>query len=353
MYLSFYAGPREIPLFRPLLKWLQNDPNVADNALRMLGRWGDKESIPVLEKAIDSFALWGNSPWMATEALSQMGATSSTKAFLTLARKSHSEGALTVLATMGNKDAIPGIRDFLTPPSPSAIVALADLDDRESLPVIRTFLQHEDRRVREAACTALAIFHDEASIPAIQQLRKEAEDARRIWPVLGPVKPAPPPPDVDELLRRLKDPTYVSERITTAIALLRKGRREGLPVLFENEYYCSFALNALRRPGQFEEFQRKAAPIRLYAPYQQLHERLALIAGLKLQELPQGIDEWKAWTDVHHSIQHRGRPPTLAEAYQIIEDDRWAVVLEEDRIRILPFDEARQFWTRWLAGEEK
>jgi HEAT repeat protein len=349
MYLSFYAGPRELPLFRSLLKWVADDPNTGDNAIGFLGRWGDRESLPRIEQLIETVNLWGNGNWMISQALFQMGATSSTKAFQTLARKYPTSHAISNLGAMGCRDAIPGIRDFLQKPEPEALLALAELDDRDSIPDIRKALEHEDRRVRESAAMALAIFKDEASVASIGALGKEANAARTIWPALGPLKNAPPPVTEEVLLKRMKDPNYSSERILTATKLLGYGHREGLSYLLDQDYY-PFALNALRKPALWKELHDRHAPIRLYAPNRALHERLAQLIGLKLDGPPEGCDEYKAWTDVYQRIHRWGPPPNVIEAYEMIEDHRWAVVLEDDRIRILPFDEARRFWTEWAGS---
>jgi HEAT repeat protein len=352
MCLSFYAGPRQLPLFRGLLKWLPDDPNTGDTALRFLGEWGDRESLPRIEQIIETVKLWGNGQSYAPQLLFRIGATSSVKSFLTLARKYHSGTALGDLGAMGNRDAIPGLREFLREPEPEALLALAELDDRESIPAIRKALVHEDRRVREYAAKALAIFRDEPSLAAIAMLGKEGDAARVIWPALGPLK-NPPAPLTDEILaRRLKDPNYSSERLTTATQLLRFGRREGLPYLLERGYH-PFALNALRRPALWKELLAKHAPLRLYAPYEKLYERLAEGSGLKLDGPPEGCDEHKAWTDVYQRINRWGPPLTIVEAFEMIEDHRWSVVLEDDRIRILPYEEARRFWLEWVEREGK
>lgn len=352
LLLSSYAGPKQIPLFRELLKWVPSEPNSGQWALSFLGNWGDRASIPAIEVAIGMSSGTGNCPDSAARALYQMGATESTEAFLILARKCHTPQALRYLGLMGNPKAIPGLREFLDPPELAAMEALVELDDRESIRAFRKLLDHKERRIREAACSALAVFQDEVSRKEIESYGREADAARRIWPALGPIKNPPTPMTVELLLQRFKDPRQSSGRVEIAKDLAREGRREGVAFLLENDY-VPVVLNALRKPALWKALHEKHAPIRLYAPYQTLHERLAQLCGLKLEGPPEGCDERKAWTDVYSCLHRWGTPLTLTEAFEMIEEPRWSVVFEEDRIRILPRDEARAFWARWAAGEEK
>lgn len=395
MYLSFYAGPQQIPLFRDLLRWLQQDPNTAYNALRHLGNWGDRESIPAIEKAIASSRLWGNCPMAAAKALFLMGATTSQASLLKLAREGEGRSsALQALGQMGDRRAIPGLREFLNPPDGSALIALAELEDRESIPAFRALLTNRDRNLRQAACTALALLDERESIPAISKLGNEADTARRIRPALNQERPDSAvltlgpdqtvwggteyAPQISYGTNSTHGfPRYLSVRAAAtarsaanvgmlfqmmknggeygpyaAAALVRMGHREGLAAVLESERYTA-GLNALRRPAAWKALEGKTTTLTLYAPYQDIHKRLAAEAGLPLEGPPEGSDAHKAWTDVHNRLRKWGRGPSIAEAFELIEDDRWSVVFEDDRVRIVPRDQAKELWARWAAEEKK
>lgn len=395
MHLSFYAGPDQIPLFRDLLKFLKDDPNTAYNALNHLGTWGDRESIPAIEKAIAGSRLWGNCPGAAAKVLFLTGATDSQASFLKLAREGEGRDvALRALGQMGDPRAIPGVREFLNPPNMTAVVALAELGDRESLPSIRLLLSNRDRNLRGAACTALAILDDRESIAAVSKLGPEADTARRIWPALGQERrdSGAVAPGADQHTWSGTEygpqliygshsthgyPRYISVRaVATArsgvdvdslrqiaesegeralyasAALVRLGRREGLAHLLKEDHFI-VALNRLRRPETWAWLDGKPSTVNAYAPYRVLHERLAAEAGLRLEGPPPASDAHKAWTDVYNRLGKWGRPPSIVEAFELIEDSRWSVVFEADRIRIVPLDQAKSVWTLWEAGSEK
>ncbi len=390
MYLGFYAGPEVLPQMRGYLKWTRNDPNSSYGAFVHLGNWGDRESIPLIEKEVREFKLWGNDGHAASRALFLMGATSSTSTLLKLAEEGN-DGAIWALGRVGNPDAIPGLRGLLERKRVSAAVALAELGDRESIPAIRPFLASRVHGHPGTACTALALLDDVESAARIGAM-EDAGVARRIWPALksmdGPDGAALPEKEgysgdwssseYQPALREGTNSTYGFPRflgvrgaataragrstealvswlgksgsdspgLIAAAALTRMGRTEGIPSLLEAERLL-FCLNSVRRPEAWARLEGKTTSLNLYAPYEKIHRALAREAGLELEGPPDGSDARKAWVDVHQRFRKWGRPATLAEAFEMLEDARWSVVLEEDRLRIVPQDEALGFWSRW------
>jgi HEAT repeat protein len=394
MVLGFFGGPEIIPLMRTQLDWIKDDPNTADGALNYLGNWGDRESIPLIEAAVKGCRVWGNTPRSITRALYHMGATSSTATLLKLADEG-AGSALDTIGLMGCRDAVPELRKFMATGRADAVTALATLRDRESIPAIRALLKNSDERMRGAACWALAVLDDVESLEQIREM-KEADDIRKIWPRLGspihpdgaalPTKVARNTPYGDsEFAWAISEgtntshgfPRYLSARAAATVragrtveelkpwmgkegdeyhgliasaALARMGRREGAPALLEAERLL-FALNGIRAPETLKLLESKTTSLDLYAPYEKIHRALAAEAGLALEGPPADSDAHVAWTQMHQRYWKLGRPATIAEAFEMLEDDRWSIVLENDRIRVVPQDAALKFWSDWFEGK--
>jgi hypothetical protein len=114
-----------------------------------------------------------------------------------------------------------------------------------------------------------------------------------------------------------------------------------------------FSLNRLRRPEAFDRLEQRTIALRLYGTYEELHRRLAREAGLALEGPPADSPARQAWSNVHQTFEKWGAPPSLVQSFDLLEDDRWCVVLEEDRLRILPLDEGLAFWRAWQKSLKK
>jgi HEAT repeat protein len=386
-----------IPHMRGLLRWTtKGDPLTADYALKHLGEWGDRASLSQIEQilqdkqTIQNGGLGANTPYVACRALYYLGAESSVPTLFQGADRGCGQ-AIVVLGQVGNKDVLPALRKRLTThPSADLILALGRLGDRESAPALRKFLGHSEYPVREAACTALALLEDGEAAKEISALKQEASQARKIWAALGddgipdaavysidgerrPWSSEFAPQlleggssthghprslsvcasatskagiSADLLLERLRLCWHPQGELVVAAALVRMGRPEGLAPLLEARVPL-FSLNRLRRPEAFKRLEEKTIRLRVYAPYEEIHRRLAHEAGLALEGPPAGSDAYQAWANVHQTFEKWGAPPSIAQGFDMHEDDRWCVVLEEDRIRILPREEGMNFWRAW------
>jgi hypothetical protein len=297
---------------------------------------------------------------------------------------------------MGLRDAIPAIRTLLAKGDSEAPLALAELGDGDSIPEIRKLLSAKryDHR-KTAACTALALLNDIESVEAIGRMRDEAATARRIWPALkamdapdGAALPETIGPygysTASEYQPQLMEgtnsthgfPRYLSVRaaatvrakrsvenlqvwlgqeggeypgLIAAAALARMGRSEGAAALLKAERLL-FCLNAARRPDAWAKLDGVSTRLDHYGTFESIHRALAKEAALEIEGPPAGSDARVAWERVHQRFRKWGRPATLAEAFEMIEDQRWSVVLENDRLRVLPHDDAVLFWTAWAKS---
>jgi hypothetical protein len=114
---------------------------------------------------------------------------------------------------------------------------------------------------------------------------------------------------------------------------VRSGSPDGVPALL-GALHEQFALNALRRPDLWKKLASIQAPNRGGYRGEYLEtEALAAAAGLKLDV---GGRENDAWF-------HRDYGPrSLLKALEMS-----SAILEEDRLRVLPPDEAWRFWSAW------
>lgn len=392
MYLSFYAGPEIIPQMRSRLRFIKNDPNTADGALTYLGNWGDQGAIPMIEQAVRDFRIWGNNSTNIPRALYFMGARSSSATLVKLMQDRHSY-AMTVIGLMGLRDAVPSLRESLARGESQAAVQLAELGDRESLPAIRKLLENPDVDVRRNATSALAMLEDTESLGILRAV-PEAPSLSLIWPAIGrapeiddaalPLIGTPPGVSwsgeysaalVEGTNSTYGFPRYLSVRAAASVrggrtpeqllpwlgktgndypgliasaALARLGRKEGIPDLLEADHLL-MSLNAARNPETWRRLESKTTMLNTYAPYQEVHQALAKEAGLELEGPPKDSDAYIAWSHVHQRFHKWGRPPTITEAFEMMDESRWSIVLEKDKIRVVPHDQAVILWTEWAT----
>jgi len=158
--------------------------------------------------------------------------------------------------------------------------------------------------------------------------------------------------DTEILRKMMKSDSDPDVSLSAAVALARMGYRDGVRLLIDSDSMV-FGLNALRNPPLFRRLDQKPVTWRLYATYEEIHRKLASEAGLILEGPPEGTHAHHAWKNVHNRLWKWGRAPSLAESFEMAEDSRWSVVLEDDRIRIVPSDQARELWIRWLDSQPK
>jgi hypothetical protein len=141
------------------------------------------------------------------------------------------------------------------------------------------------------------------------------------------------------------------DRHQAASALCRRRDRRGVPELLSGELPMT-SLNAIRAPEAWDRLVKGRLAEDWEGTRPQLLERVAREAGLR-PELPPvkslGEDLWTAqWV----RIRSRGGSATLLEALDRVMDFRpFDVIVEADRLRILPREEARQTWKTWWEKE--
>jgi HEAT repeat protein len=261
-----------------------------------------------------------------------------------------------VLAALGARESIPDILALLENPETAlpAIDALGDLGAVEALPQIRGFLDHDNPDLRRMAAVALGKLGVRDIIPDLVRLlrdpdRNVALNAAESLVELGARSAVPD-------LRRL---LAGGEDLAAALAKL------GAPVFVEDLYetavnrHDSFPLNAIRRPEAWSKLEGRVYVRHPEDSIREALERMAREAGLPIA-WPEGpVDlaksqwdyrsEWASDLSMKQAVSPRS---SLLRALERSASDAYcAVVIENDRIRILSQAAARDFWKAWWNAE--
>ena len=182
---------------------------------------------------------------------------------------------------------------------------------RELIPKIQERLESPDENVRESAIDTLASMSSTDSIP---------------------------------LLRRRLEDSNSDVRESAAVALCQLGSGDGIALLLELGSDL-FPLNALRSAEIFGRLFRIDLPD-YEGPRAGLLDPIARAAGIPVTPPLSDSAPWLAERVVERS-------PSVGRALREFTNHSYDVVIDADRIRILPRAEAWKFWTEWAAAREK
>jgi HEAT repeat protein len=406
MYLRYMGGAAQIPHMRSLvLKYASADPNTSNYALQFLASWGVTEAA----KEIDAVLSGEDRPMVmfrteAVKAVGELGLRQAVPHLIRLLEKGD-DAPVPVLADMGIREAIPALRPLLEKEyrQGPVIRALAELGDRESVPRLRRLLEHKYSETRDQAALGLALLGDRESFPrfeadlrsrkkeslsseALQALHhfkmpgfkafllermtyvpyrvedlvaetlgedllpilqpwldnEDRNNRYRALQVLGRVKGTAALRASEALLQDHDYPRFIA-----AENVCRQGERKGAAPLLEAGR-TSVVLNAIRAPALWKSLESLVWEGPAYTPYIEHYGRIAKQAGLTLEIPPMGSDCLHPLSGRFKRLQKAGAPATLAWAVEALEDERWCVVLEDKRMRLLPREEGLRFWKAWL-----
>jgi HEAT repeat protein len=240
--------------------------------------------------------------------------------------------AALVLAEFGAKKFEPAIRDLLRDPRAGSPLALARLGSKESIPDIAALL--DDPRMRGGAAMALGELEAIQTAPRLVEMLqngKRSESRSAVW-ALGEIGAKDTIPDI---VRLLKDPQL---RGPAARSLCMLGSTEGVSTLLESRQELN-PLNALRNPKVWSRLRALSlGHERVRGSRREILEKVGKLSGLRI-ECPEWEDG-QGWRWPEHGRR-------LTDTLEQLTRGRWAFILEEDRIRIVDFDEALRFWKEW------
>jgi hypothetical protein len=156
---------------------------------------------------------------------------------------------------------------------------------------------------------------------------------------------------IPDLLKLLRDGDG-TVRKTAASALVELGSREGAPLLLEtpSSGFRLAPLNLLRKPQVWVRLRKKTNRVFLIGTGAEILKKLAKDADLALEIESSG----PASTSLLESrtlLRHRG--DTLLESVlEVLGWGDWEMILENDRLRLLPLKDALKFWRAWWQDEQ-
>jgi HEAT repeat protein len=415
-HLSTLGNPSISGEIRECLK-TEDHPNAVDNLVRILAKWGCREAIPdlvdLLKKPRQMNDLYSHAVF---QTLTTLGAREASETILShLKEGSTLHAAAAAAAELGLVEAIPPLRKLLESKNEATIStaagALAKLGDRNGIPRLRQLLGHASPDVRGSACLALALLGDRESTPQILAIARDPKgfplsvsealavlrtpEARALLAgrnihatprylaaiagggeeVLTALRRRMEDPDLwkrcagveligriggDEVtadLRRMLRDETVEVRRSAAGMLCRRGFAEGVPLTWDRTRQrfapLPFALNGVRIPTVWAKLQSATLTEPFYGPVKDLVGRVAAAAGLPLEGLPASSREYPAWAGVYVRVYEADLPLRGIDALDLAWQERWMIVLESDRLRILPRREAIDFWKGWMGQEKK
>ena len=405
-----WMGNREtIP---PLAALLQDpDKWIRITACRALSRIGHADAIPHLRPLISDEAVCGP----ALRALAKLGDTDATNEFIRFfgaGRGRNRRDDVIALAGIAGRAAIPALIEALDDPddvvSGNAMYSLRYLRAKEAIPRLLKSLNSEDPHVRGVAAYTLASLGAKESLPVAMELARDSnwyirrEGAMAIA-ALRELETVPEllrllndrNPDVrmvatrglvdlevneavPKLEKRLhsraagswwrgyripkkngnRDDWYWAQnrgrygeffaQLCVASALCEMGSLKGVPTILEDARDLS-TLNRLRQPDLFKRLSRVTR-----GTFEGTgHEILARIA----EETQLSIDfpEQKSQKMIWWLSQQRRlfAKRTLSQVIEDVLPDRFEVILEPGRIRIVDREESRQFWCSWWESKQR
>lgn len=224
-----------------------------------------------------------------------------------------------------------------------------------------------DSLSRDAAAAPLLVEIGAGAVPGLVEAlgRGNAETKARILDVLRRIGPAArsAAPAVELLLKDVDAPLRAAalralgeiqreKAVPTLLGLLnaespvREAAAEALCALGEREGLAggpapSSALNALRRPAQWDHLRRTSIDQDMDGTAGEILEELAVQALLCAEPSPGTEARLREPQRFYGSVRKRS-------ALEVLQALDLPFVLEEDRVRILTPAQARDFWTTWI-----
>lgn len=331
---------------------LLNDREVRVMAARALGEMGATEAVPAIcellkeeDEGVRAWAAMGLAEISSGEAIPKLLPLLADKSFQVR------QWAVGALGNLPAKERVPEIAKRLGDEHfivrAFAATALGNLGAREAVPELLKRLSDKDYYITQCSIDAVGMLGAREAIPELIKLLENEYVRKNAIEALARLEASEAAAPVESLL--VDDAEEV--RVSAASFLCERGSRRGVPVLLE----CSdslVALNALRRPGSLKRLRTGKATGEGEGRAKVLTERLAKEAGLSV-EWPPPSPVLQSWMDQRRRLPHRENRPTLLEALQLLVWGEYEAVVEGDRLRILPRDEASTYWQAWWQEEHK
>jgi HEAT repeat protein len=362
-----------------------------------LGTLGDRDLLPELRAALHARSAAVRID--AAMAMGEFGCQEERPELVRLLGDPHPDvaaGAADALGRLGVREAIPKLRQILQVPlrlgyfdselRESAIHALVRLEAREAIPEFFLQLERPGISVVIAALKGLEHFHDPETLPHLVEVLNSEDwpfkavdgfvlrkDRGRVPAVVDPrmlggledtfINFSAPTilasfdardylPDLERLLTVGTGET----RLAAAGGMARMGSSRGVAILLRHDAAERqtelFSLNALRAPALWARMRQTLFPRTQCRRRRELWQEMARTLGVGL-ELPTASEFAPTSLLSRREVREYENCSSLLEffesdlAYSSLE-----VMLEPDRIRVLPSREAIAVWQAWWKGQQ-
>jgi hypothetical protein len=251
-----------------------------------------------------------------------------------------------------------------------ALVAVRAMESKPALSSVFALLRDPAGGIRAETIETILHFRMESGIAGVVEALQDREDAVRIRATEALAVLAP-----KEVFRRgdvLSNDSSSAVRLAAAAVVVREGHREGgfdfvtiyrdMPSFSIQMNYGQHGslgswqppslgtLNRIRRPESWAHFQRTEAPREFKGTVQDALARIARDAGMEL-EVAQSSAQPLA--KVAGRYLHSRSASSVLDVLERLVVIRYEFILEADRLRILPREQALDFWTSWRDEEQK
>ncbi len=387
------------------------EPDVRKHMLGALGRLKAKEAIPDVEAALKDSQTWVR--YEAAETLALLGARDSAPAIARLLNEPEKMVRARALESLGELGAVPLVPDIERSLDDSerevreaAVLALARLEARGSVPRLVRMLKGQDYWTRVAIVEALGRLGATREIPALFDLLRDTDRCKEWdtchWKSAGEAllrqdaravirEGARYLVDPNLLLRKRASELFArlnlecalpeilklmqegdpNVRVPLATLACRFGSRRGAPILLEAAAGGKAdlgALNALRRPEAWKRLScelpltislgfdvKRGKEDRISLPSfrgtaESLWREAGTMAGLPVDLPPREQKKGSEPDATLEILNHQGWTTLVDLLRESL--GAFEYILEDDRIRILPRQEALAFWREW-SSEKK
>ena len=328
----------------PLLK----DEEEQFEVMRHLRTLGNRRAVPALAALLDSSNYrTRHSALQAMLALDGVETVGALRQIVRIVGHAVREPAIHGLASIGAWDAVPDLllclQDCSASIQDAAADALAQLGVREAVPVILARLGEDRAGMRTSLVNALGRLGAVEAGPRILELLGHQDSA-----VVRSAIEAAGTLNLREAVRALLGLSQGDDlllRSEASAALIRLGDRSDVPTILEGGPRDLFLLNRLRRPELWERLRTSPRLRNCWRYHSGTWSELACDAGLEIsiEILP---DHY--WDQRQRAEPSQGGMTTLLEQMEeSLYYYSFSIILEDDRLRIVPIDSARRFWVEW------
>ena len=344
----------------PLLGMLEDeDPQISVSAIYCLERLHATEAIPAIRKLLkdeDSFAVG-----RAALSLGILGDRPSAPDILQLlhhAEQHVRQDAARSLAFLGEESAIPDLLQSLKDKDPQtrgmAVMALGILKAQRAAPDLIVCLKDLDAGVRVWACSSVASLNLKDGLPALSDLLRDPDPQVRRAALSG-LEQMRATGTISQVIPLLQDKDD-NVRCQAARTLCGLGSLEGVPTVLAGQgtvIHLSL-LNDLRTPRRTQELRKQVLSGNLVGTVGEMIRKVSE-AGRCPVELPEMDRDGLSATV---AIPRDGGIATVLDAWEHLGRKLPTrtvcdAIVEEDRLRIVPREQALAFWTAWHLEQKK